>query len=162
MTPYYKRFIWILLASCLASSPTFTGCKLINPAPIEEGQDAVVVNAQRIQTSSLDVYQQVTEWELANRANLPVNVSRTVDKFRKEFKPAWELSRKALADYKAKRVDATALSKVNAALSATQAALLSLQLGEGADSAITEAGSALSRLIESVKFLTQKPQPPSL
>lgn len=148
------------LGTTLVSAPVaLTGCGGLKPAPIAEGQDSVVVNAERIQRSSLDVYEQVTKWEYANRATLSANVSRAVDRYRKEFPPAWKLSRSALADYKAKRgPDADTVAKLTAALSAAQSALLSLQLG-GTDNEVVQANNAITSLINSIRTLLQK-QPP--
>lgn len=148
-----------LLLVFLAASTTvvhFTGCNLIKPAPIAEGQDPVLVNAQRIQTSSLAVYGQIIEWETTNRMTLPVEVSRTVDKFRKEFEPAWRLSREALDDYEAKRIDGSTLSRLTAALSATQFTLLSLQLGADATT-IAQANESLTKLINAVRVIGSSP-----
>lgn len=168
-----KRFAFIAgLTLCLTLacvSPIFTGCNAIRPAAVAPGQDAVVVNAQRILESSLSVYQQVTEWELQNRATLPVSVSRAVDKYRPDennpdkpdFPKQWRLVRKSLKDYKEnKGLDPTPLSKLTAALSVVQSALLGLQLGNGGADVI-RANQALTSLINSVTQLTRKqPLPP--
>ena len=159
-----KRIILLLtLGGLLCATPvTFTGCANLRPVPvaIEEGQDPVIVNAQRIQRSSLEIYHQVISWEMQNRNALPVGVSRAVDKYRAEFKPAWELSRKALADYEAKRgVDATTLGRITAALSAAQTALMSLQANQS-NNEIAQAGGAIVSLVNSVSTLvSRQPNP---
>ncbi len=144
-----------LLMSLLALPATFTGCAL-KPVPVAEGHDAVVVNAQRIQKSSLAIYEQVTNWELNNRATLPAEVSRTVDKYRAEFPKAWRLSRQALADYQAHRgPDATAVSRITAGLSAVQTALLSLQGGHSGNE-IVQANNAITSLVNSLNLLLKQ------
>ena len=157
-----KRFLAVILLA--VTLPTLcivplTGCNGLKPAPVAAGEDSVIVNAERIQNSSLDIYEQVTEWEFENRATLPVGVSRAVDKYRAEFKPAWKTSRVILEDYKAKRgPDATAVAKVTAALSAAQSALLNLKLGQ-TEGDILQANNSITQLINSVRILFSTPAP---
>jgi len=162
-------FALLLMCSLRVTSPMFiagttavalVGCGSLKPAPIEAGQDAVVVNAERVQNSSLAIFEQVTQWEFDNRATLPAEVSRAIDVYRKEFPPAWKTSRKALADYKAKvGPDATALEKATAALSVAQGALLQLKLGQS-ESDVLQANNAITKLINAISVLfTKTPAP---
>lgn len=148
----YIPLILLTFALVLAL-PVLPGCSGINSAPIAEGQDAVIVNAERIQRSSLDIYEQVIKWETVNRAVLPAEVSRAVDKFRAEFPKAWEQSRVALGQYKlGTGPDATTMGKATAALSIVQSSLLGLMLN-GSDSEIAQAKNSLDSLIRSVGLL---------
>lgn len=150
-----RYILGIILAFAFVLTPvTFTGCGSLKPVPVAEGHDAVVVNAERIQKSSLAIYKQVTEWELKNRASLPAEVSRAVDKIRAEFPNAWRLSSQALKDYKANRgPDATAISKITAGLSAVQTALLNLQGSSAGSPEILQASNAIASLVNSLKLL---------
>ncbi len=135
-----------LLAGCAWLHP-----EQLKPVPVAVGEDAIVVNAERIQETSLFAYEQLINWEFENRAVLPAGVSRTVDQVRIEFKPNWKASRKALADYKA-RTDGSLerLNNINAALSAAQTAMLTFRKDQ------TQVGSlftALARLSASVQAL---------
>lgn len=100
----------------------------IKPVPVAAGQDPVIVNLERVQVSSLEIYRQTTEWEYAHRAALPAEVSRAVDKARAEFPKAWTESRLILADYKAGKGGSNDVSRVTAALSAAQASLIRLRV----------------------------------
>lgn len=144
----------IILATVLTLSlPVVTGCNNLKPVPVAEGHDAVVVNAERIQISSLAIYEQTTKWEYAHRAALPSGVSRAVDKFRAEFPSAWKQSREALALYKrGTGPDATAMDKVTTALSIAQSSLLSLMV-TGSDADILQARNAMTSLLQSVNTL---------
>lgn len=171
-------FTLALALSLLAISPIFTGCNVIRPARVAEGQDSIVVNAQRILVSSLSVYEETVEWELQNRATLPASVSRAVDKYRPDknnpdkpdFPKQWRLIRKTLKDYQENHglgLDPVPIAKLTAALSVVQSALLNLKLGDGGADVI-RANQALTTLITSVKQLTRKqplgpvPKPPAV
>lgn len=123
------KYLSILL--CSLALFTVIGCTSFNevkPVPVAEGHDAVIVNAERAQRGSLEVYKQVTEWELSSRAILPVEVSRVVDQFRTHFPPAWRQSRTALLEYKTNRgTNSSAIARTTAALLATRTSLLSLK-----------------------------------
>lgn len=126
-------------------------CAPLTPAPVAPGQDAVVVNAERIQVTALESFKQLAEWELSNRHTLPPQVTRAVDNTRREFPKAWRLSRKILADYKAARgptVDD--VNRVTAALSATQTALLTLRSD---NSQTVQLAAAIAKLSASVTAL---------
>lgn len=139
-----------------------TGCswyKLsdLKPVPVAKGQDPVVVNAERVQTTSLAVFKEVTEWELAYRVSLPVAVSRATDAARKEFPSAWRESRKALAEYKQFRgVSTNALDRTTAALKATEAALLRLKSHSDPESVVS-VFSTLRSLADSIAMLRRPP-----
>lgn len=110
-----------------------TGCawfqpEKLKPVAVAEGHDPYLVNAERIHKSSLGVYRILTEWELAQRANLPASVSRAVDKVRAEFKPAWVEADTILQDYRDKRgISTNDLERVTAALAAAQSSMLRLK-----------------------------------
>jgi hypothetical protein len=136
----------------------FSGCAWfhpedIKPVPVAAGQDAVVVNAERIQASSLEIYKQTTEWELHNRRVLPAEVSRAVDKVRAEFKPAWLESRLILEDYKAAlgTNDASRVTELTAALSAAQSSMLRLKVDSGEAFQLVNDIATLSRLISELR-----------
>jgi len=153
-------FVLMLVLSLLVTPVLFTGCAGLKPVPVAEGEDPIVVNAERIQSSSLSIYEQVIKWEFANRAVLPAEVSRAVDKFRKEFPPAWKQSRSALVQYKAGTgPDATTVTRVTAALSIVQSSLLSLML-TGSSAEIAQANNSLNSLIRSIGLLFDKPPTP--
>lgn len=124
----------------------------LKPVPVAAGQDSVVVNAERIQQTSLFAYQELIEWELANRAFLAADVSRAVDRVRREFPTQWKLSRKILADYKTTRgTDLSDLNRVNSALSAAQTAMLNFK-GDNSDvGALFNALTSLNQSINTLK-----------
>lgn len=156
-----KKLLLIpICLSLLVAVPTFNGCVgPFKPVPVAEGHDPVVVHAERIQRSSLQIFRQVTVWEFNNRLSLPVEVSRAIDKYRTDFPPAWTESRAALQAYKAKTgPDATAIQRTTAALEIAQASLLKLRKEQSPNEA-TQAYNALSTLIASVRQLTTKPNP---
>lgn len=145
----------LLIYSVVVVPPLLTGCRgSLKPVPVAEGSDPVVVNAERIQRSSLAIYDQVTAWELAHRSALPKEASQAVDAFRREFPPAWRLSRQALADYKSNKVSESAIDRTTAALAAAQSALLSLRLGQSQNE-VDQAQLAISTLINAIRSLAQ-------
>jgi len=153
------RILSTILCSVLllTSIPVFTSCGTFGGgdkiAPIAEGQDSIVVNAERAQRSTLDIYDLVTQWEFKNRATLPAEVSRAVDAFRKEFPPAWKQSRRALADYKKQKgPNSTDVERITSALLVAQANLLQLRDGASATDA-TRAMNALGQLISSIRVV---------
>jgi len=150
------------LGGMLLSAPlVLTGCGSLKPVPVAEGHDAVVVNAERVQKSSLDIYEQTINWELAHRATLPASISRAVDKYRAEFLPAWKKSRVALQAYKDRTgPDASTVARVTAALSVAQSSLLSLMLSGASDAEVAQANSAINSLITSIGSLIITPTPP--
>jgi hypothetical protein len=160
-----KRILLVLSLAVLLPTVCIvplTGCNNLKPAAIAEGQDSVVVNAERIQRSSLDIYEQVTLWEYQNRLSLPAEVSRAVDKYRAEFPKAWKTSRVILSDYKAKRgPNMDDVARVTAALSAAQTALLSLQSNQS-ENEILQANNAITSLINSIRILLTKPPTPTI
>lgn len=144
-----------------ASLSFFIGCSMfdtagLKPAPVAEGQDVVVVNLERIQATSLTTYKHTIEWETSNRAVLPAEVSRAIDKTRREFPKAWRDSRKILFDYKAARgTNIDAAMKVTAALSAAQTAMLDLRADQNQT---TKLFDAIGRLSQNISAL-RNPQP---
>lgn len=149
----------LTLLLCAAITFGGTGCKNffnpqdLKPVPVAEGQDSIVVNAQRVQNTSLFAYQQLVEFELANRAILSVQFSRAVDQVRAQFKPNWRASRKALEDYQAKRgVSLDDMNRVTAALSAAQTAMLELRNSQDAG-AIASVITSISRLANNINAL---------
>lgn len=148
-----KQLFALLLLGALMLTPgcSFLHPEQLKPVPVAAGQDAIVVNAERIQETSLFAYEQLINWEFENRAILPAGVSRTVDQVRAEFKPNWQASRQALADYQANKPDAAAtLGNINAALSAAQTAMLTFRKDQ---SQVSSLFTALARLSDSVKAL---------
>ena len=136
---------------CLVFGVCLDGC--FTPAPIAPGADPVVVMAERVQTSSLSAYQQLIEFETANRAILPKEFSLAVDDARAEFPALWKASRQALKDYKAKAgVDASTLERISAALSATQTAFLNLRSNDAGE--INQLTAALLALLDATQRLT--------
>lgn len=155
-----QKLKFITLIVLLAFTvPTFTGCAVfgsIKGAPIEAGHDPIVVHAERLQNSSLDVFKHVTKWEYDNRNVLPVEVSRAIDKYRVEFPPAWKESRKILADYKANRGTGTNdIERLNAVLRTVETSLLRLRQNHNPNQ-ITQAVNALSNLITTIQTLRGK------
>jgi len=150
-----KRYLIALFALALS----LTGCVgPFKPAPIAEGADPIVVHAERAQRSSLKVYETVTQWEFDNRASLPPEVSRAIDKYRESFKPAWLESRKALANYKA-RVGPTAtdIERITAALLAAQDSLMAMKKDT---SKVVQVTTSLTQLLNAIKALrTPTPVP---
>lgn len=151
--------LFICSIALLISIPAFTGCEKIKFAQIEEGQDAIVVNAERAQRSSLDVYEIVTNWEYNHRATLPPEVSRAVDAFRAEFPPAWKQSREALKEYKAKRGPTTnQIENITTALLIAQQRLLALK-SDANPSQAAQAMNSLSSLVHSLRILFNRTSP---
>lgn len=151
--------LWLLLfaaafALMVAGCSTFSNPTDFKPAAVAVGQDAVVVNAERIQETSLFAFQQLDEWEFANRAVLPKEVSRTVDQVRREFPENWQLSRMALDDYKAKRGPVTMVNQLTAALSAAQTAMMKFQ-GENDPAAQASLLGAIQSLARSIQILSK-------
>lgn len=149
----------LLLCATLAFGGT--GCKnffnpqALKPVPVAAGQDAVVVNAERVQETSLFAYHRMIEWELANRAVLPASVSRAVDQARMEFLPNWKASRVALEDYKKVRGDnLDSINRLTAALSVAQGNFLKLT-GSQSGGDIQAIFTALSQLQVAVATLRQ-------
>lgn len=156
-----KTFVCFVLL--FISVQTFTGCAFFKDSivPVAEGQDAVIVNAERAQRSSLDIYEMTVTWEYNNRAVLPAEVSRAVDAFRKEFPPVWRQSRDALKEYKVRRgPSATDMERITAALLITQERLLALQR-EADPNQATQAMSSLRQLLESIRVLTGRSVTPT-
>lgn len=150
-----KTPLIFLIASLSLLTPGCAQLAALKPKPVAEGQDAIVVNAERAQVSSLEAYRVITEWEFNNRAILPVEVSRAVDQYREHFPDAWRESRKVLDDYKAKRgPNKDQVTRISAALSAAQSSLLQIKLGQSPEQ-IEAMGKALNQLTEAVKILTQ-------
>lgn len=143
---------------CVTILIAFTGCGAINPtgikpAAVEPGEDAVVVNAERIQKTSLFAYDRLINWELTHRDVLPVEVSRAVDKARDEFLPNWEASRAALKEYKERRGgDLSDINRLNTALSVAQSSFLRLT-GSQSDGDIGSIFTSISQLSEAVQTL---------
>jgi len=141
------RVLFVFSCALLLLAGCFT------PAPVAPGQDAVVVNAERVQETSLEYFHQLDEWELANRSVLPAEVSRVVDKVRDDFPTLWNESRIALNAYKEKRgVSLEAMNRVTSALSAAQASMLRLRSNDAQSiSSLTE---SLLRLSTSIQQLS--------
>jgi hypothetical protein len=138
------------LSGCAWFNPTD-----LKPAPVAEGQDSVVVNAQRVQKTSLFAYEKMINWELANRAILPAEVSRAVDKARAEFMPNWRASRAALKEYEeARGGNLDTLHRLTTALSVAQANFLKLTGSQHAGD-VTAVFTALTQLNEAVATLRQ-------
>lgn len=145
--------VWLLIGA-LAFTVPLSGCSFfgLKPVPVAAGQDVVVVSAERVQATSLTTFKELTEWEMQNRAALPLEVTKAVDEVRKEFPPMWRASRAALADYKAKRGPTLdGMSRVTAALSAAESQMLTLRTKDAAD--ITGLFGALTRLADSIHAL---------
>jgi PBP1b-binding outer membrane lipoprotein LpoB len=142
----------LFLALCLCvSAVIFSGC--ITPAPIAANADPVVVMAERVQQTSLSAYQALIEWELANRAALPAEISRAVDDAREEFPVLWKASRSALKDYQAKAgPNADTMNRITAGLSAAQNAFLSLHAQDATQ--INSLTAALLQLLDATNRLT--------
>jgi hypothetical protein len=143
----------ILLLGALAFG--LSGCAWfhpqdIKPAAVAQGQDAALVNAERIHASSLGVYKEIITWETQNRAVLPVEVSRAVDKTRREFPKAWREANAILKDYRANRGDPTNVNRIAAALAAAQSSMLRLKVDA---STSNELFTALNQLSESIATL---------
>lgn len=158
-----KLLMFPLLFGLLLAPLAFTGCAFfgtMKPAAIAEGQDPVVVQAERAQRSSLDVFRIVTKWEFANRVALPVDVSRAIDRYRAEFPPAWNESRLALKRYKeAAGSNPTALNSITAALLVAQESLLQLKKNASPNE-VTQVTNALNSLVGSIRsFFTATPLP---
>lgn len=147
----------LLLCGTLILTP---GCDIINPqgikpAAVEEGQDSVVVNAQRVQKTSLYAYNRMINWELNNRAVLPLEVSRAVDEARLHFLPNWEASRTALKEYEeARGSNLDDLHRLTTALSVAQSNFLKLT-GSGSANDISGIFTALMDLKDAVNVLRQ-------
>jgi hypothetical protein len=153
-----RTFLFLFIFSL---SVLLEGCGSLTPAPIAEGSDPVVVNAERAQRSSLDIFRIVTTWEFNNRLALPPEVSRVVDRYRTEFPPIWNESRLALKKYKevAGTNNPTAINSITAALLASQDSLLKLKKNASPNE-VVQVGNALSSLISSVRsFFPSTPAP---
>ena len=153
-----KKLLLIIPALVALLSP---GCYRLQPAPIAEGSDPVVVNAERAQRSSLDVFRIVTAWEYRNRLVLPPEVSRAIDTYRQEFPAAWNESRIALKQYKSiAGANPSALNSITAALLTAQTSLLKLKQTASTNE-VTQVQNALSLLIDSIRsFFDPSGQPP--
>jgi hypothetical protein len=146
-----KKVGVILLLGLLAGGSV--GCvnmARLKPVAVAEGQDAYLVNAERIHSTSLDAYIAITNWELNNRNGLPVEVSRAVDKVRREFKPAWNEADKILDDYRANRIGVSDLERLTAALQAAQESMLRLKADRNE---VTQLFSAIAGLTSAVSEL---------
>lgn len=151
------KLLGLLLVGLVSFGLMFgmTGCAWfhpqdIKPVAVAPGQDAALVNAERVHASALAVYREVITWETANRALLPVEVSRAVDKSRREFPKAWKEASQVLKDYRANRGDPTDVNRIAAAFAATQASLLRLKV-DGATG--NELLTTLNQLAESIATL---------
>lgn len=152
------RLLQVNLFAFIFSLLVFTGCDTFKPAPIAEGSDPVVVNAERAQQSSLSIFQVVTKWEYDNRLSLPRDVSRAIDRYRIEFPPAWSESRRALQKYKdTAGTDPSAINSITAALLVVQDSLLQLKKDANPNE-VAQVTNALSSLIASIKSFFP-PQP---
>lgn len=155
---HVRKYSILLLVAVLwiplVVTPVLVGCKSLKPVPVAEGHDPVVVFAERAQTSSLGIYKELIEWELANRASLPAEVSRAVDKARAEFPPAWEQSRTALAFYKQQvpGADASMLDRITGALLVAQDTFTRLRKS-GSVGEVAQLQNAVGTLVSSLKLL---------
>jgi hypothetical protein len=122
-----KASVIILLGLLAGGSVGCVNLARLKPVAVAEGQDAYLVNAERVHVTSLEAYISVTNWELNNRESLPVEVSRAVDKVRSEFKPAWNEADKILEDYRTNRMGISDLERLTAALQAAQDSMLRLK-----------------------------------
>lgn len=156
-----KQVFWILWFSFLVSF--FTGCgTTFKPAPIAPGNDPVVVNAERAQRSSLDIFRIVTNWEYKNRLSLPPEVSRAIDGYRAEFPNAWNESRLALKQYKSLAgSDPTALNSITAALLAAEASLVKIKQTSNPNE-VAQVTAALESLLDSIASFFHKPVSPAV
>lgn len=155
---HIRSLFIISLFGFLLSLPT--GCSFFKPAPIAEGADPVVVNAERAQRSSLDVFRIVTKWEFDNRLALPPEVSQAVDQYRAKFPTAWNESRLALKRYKeVAGTNPNTINSITAALLAAQDSLLKLKQNASPNE-VTQVTNALSSLIASLRsFFPSNPIP---
>lgn len=152
-----EKLSMLIVVGFMAAS--FSGCGLINPegikpAAVEAGEDAVVVNAERVQETSLFAYERMIKWETTHRAILPVEVSRAVDQARKTFKPNWEASRVALKEYKKQRGDNIEnVHRLTTALSVAQSSFLRLTSDQssGDIGAIFTSLKQLSEAVQTIK-----------
>jgi len=159
IAPALMRYLMSLMACLILLSttlPVLTGCGSVKPVPVAEGHDPVVVNAERVQGSTLDIYKLVIDWEKNNRHALPVEVSRGVDQVRKEFPPAWKQSREALKEYKAGTgPGASDIERATTALEIFSTNMLALKKN-GDPNEIARVMSSLTSLVNSVRQLTTK------
>jgi hypothetical protein len=145
------KYISLLCALALIAPGCAWNPESIKPVPVAAGQDPLVVNIERLQVSSIEIYKQTTEWEYANRVFLPEEVSRAVDKVRAEFPKAWRESRLILADYKAGKTSGENVDKLAAALSAAQTSLLRLKVDGNEAFQVINSIAELSRLIKQLR-----------
>ena len=133
-----------------------TGCAWLHPeelkpVAIAPGQDAALVNAERIQASSLGVYHELIVWETTHRATLPAEVSRAVDRTRREFPKAWREASAILKDYRSSRTGLDGVSRVTAAMASAQASMLRLKVDVAQSNELLTALTSLSESISTLK-----------
>lgn len=146
----------LLLGALCVSVVTVPGCawfhpEEIKPVAVAPGQDAALVNAERIHASSLGVYREIIVWETQNRAVLPAEVSRAVDKTRREFPKAWNEANLILKDYRKNRGDPTNVNRIAAALAAAQSSMLRLKVDASTSNELFTALNQLSQSIATLK-----------
>lgn len=123
----------------------------IKPVAVAPGQDAALVNAERIHSTSLGVYRELITWELQHRAGLHAEVSRAVDKTRREFPKAWHEANIILKDYRANRGDSTSVNRISAALAAAQSSMLRLKVDASKSGELLSSLNSLSESIATLK-----------
>lgn len=126
-----KSYLMALLAAlAVVLAPvtlvTTTGCSW---AKVEQGQDPVVVNAERLYATAEDAFDKTFDFEKANRVALGPEVKKSVDEIRKAAPPALDALRAATKAYKQNRspenkATLETASKVLQALSEQAAKLL--------------------------------------
>lgn len=94
-----------LLLLCASVPLWFNGCAQIAP-----GNDPVVVNAERTAKIAFNTVDGFLEWEYANRAVVPQQVTKAADTLRNDFPPAYATLRNLTRAYKQNR---TAENKAN-------------------------------------------------
>lgn len=146
MRLFFLAIVAVMLCSCAWFHP-----QDIKPAVVAPGQDAALVNAERVHASSLGVYRELITWETSNRAVLPAEVSRAVDKTRREFPKAWREANAVLKDYRATRGDSTSVNRIAAALSAAQSSMLRLKIDASQTNELLASLNALSESIATLK-----------
>ena len=112
----------LMLAALLL--PIAVGCQQLGltPAPIAEGSDPLVVNAERASKISLSVFEAAVNFDHDNlllmKEKLP-SVHEQVQTLRREFPPAYQAVRDATKAYKSSRTKAAA-DDLNVKLAALQ------------------------------------------
>jgi hypothetical protein len=152
----------ILIAFTLALGTS--GCawfrpEELKPAPVAVGQDAALVNAERIHSSSLDVYHELIVWETQHRHNLPAEISRAVDRTRREFPKAWSEASTILKDYRLNRKDTAGMNRIAAALAAAQSSMLRLKTDGAQSNDVITALNSLATSIATLKAPSTKATP---